>query len=107
MCNLSWTPHSSLEKDNSLNHSCGSLRMGYVSFVLTAWLALDAYNIHPTTTSTSQSTPAVFSFALHQLTLTVLTDCNQEQVMLSHIQGLPRPARYSLRRKSSVKLFII
>ena len=21
MCNLSWTPHSSLEKDNSLNHS--------------------------------------------------------------------------------------
>ena len=22
MCNLSWTPHSSLEKDNSLNNSC-------------------------------------------------------------------------------------
>ena len=25
MCNLSWTPHSSLEKDNSLNHSCGAV----------------------------------------------------------------------------------
>ena len=24
MCNLSWTPHSNLEKDNSLNHSCVS-----------------------------------------------------------------------------------
>ena len=22
MCNLSWTPHSSLEKDRSVNHSC-------------------------------------------------------------------------------------
>ena len=29
MCNLSWTPHSSLEKDNSLNHSCVSPKMGY------------------------------------------------------------------------------
>ena len=28
MCNLSWTPHSSLEKDNSLNHSCVSSKMG-------------------------------------------------------------------------------
>ena len=28
MCNLSWTGHSSLEKDNSLNHFCGSPRMG-------------------------------------------------------------------------------
>ena len=28
MCNLSWTPHSSLEKDNSLNHSCVSPKMG-------------------------------------------------------------------------------
>ena len=27
MCNLSCTPHSSLEKDNSLNHSCVSPRM--------------------------------------------------------------------------------
>ena len=27
MCNLSWTPHSSLEKDNSLNHSCVSPNM--------------------------------------------------------------------------------
>ena len=25
--NLSWTPHSSLEKDNSLNHSCVSPSM--------------------------------------------------------------------------------
>ena len=24
MCNLSWTPHSSLEKDNFVNHSCVS-----------------------------------------------------------------------------------
>ena len=28
MCNLSWTPHSKLEKDNSLNHSCVSPKMG-------------------------------------------------------------------------------
>ena len=28
MCNLLWTPHSSLEKDNSLNHSCVSPKMG-------------------------------------------------------------------------------
>ena len=28
MCNLSWTPHSSLEKDNSVNHSCVSPNMG-------------------------------------------------------------------------------
>ena len=28
ICNLSWTPHSSLEKDNSLNQSCVSLKMG-------------------------------------------------------------------------------
>ena len=28
MCNLSWTPHSSLEKDNSLNHSCVSQKIG-------------------------------------------------------------------------------
>ena len=25
---MSWTPHSSLEKDNYLNHSCVSLKMG-------------------------------------------------------------------------------
>ena len=24
LCNLLWTPHSNLEKDNSLNHSCVS-----------------------------------------------------------------------------------
>ena len=28
MCNLSWTPHANLEKDNSLNHSCVSPKMG-------------------------------------------------------------------------------
>ena len=28
MCNLSWTPHSNLEKDNSINHSCVSPKMG-------------------------------------------------------------------------------
>ena len=28
MWNLSWTPQSSLEKDNSLNHSCVSPKMG-------------------------------------------------------------------------------
>ena len=30
MCNLSWTPHSNIEKDNSLNHSesCVSPKMG-------------------------------------------------------------------------------
>ena len=28
MCNLSWTPHSNLANDNSLNHSCVSPKMG-------------------------------------------------------------------------------
>ena len=28
LCNLSWTPHSSLEKDNSLNPSCVISKMG-------------------------------------------------------------------------------
>ena len=28
MCNMSWTLHSSLEKDNTLNHLCVSPRMG-------------------------------------------------------------------------------
>ena len=32
MCNLSWTPHSSLEKDNSLNHSCVSPKMGCLEY---------------------------------------------------------------------------
>ena len=31
MCNL-WTPHSSLEKDNSLNHSCVSPKMGCLEY---------------------------------------------------------------------------
>ena len=31
-CNLSWTPHSSLEKDNSLNHSCVSPKMGCLEY---------------------------------------------------------------------------
>ena len=29
---LSWTPHSSLEKDNSLNHSCVSPKMGCLEY---------------------------------------------------------------------------
>ena len=33
MCNLSWTPHSSLEKDNSLNHSCFSPKMGCLEYM--------------------------------------------------------------------------
>ena len=32
MCNLSWTPHSNLEKDNSLNHSCVSPSMGCLEY---------------------------------------------------------------------------
>ena len=32
MCNLPWTPHSSLEKDNSLNHSCVSPKMGCLEY---------------------------------------------------------------------------
>ena len=32
MCNLSWTPHSSIEKDNSLNHSCVSPKMGCLEY---------------------------------------------------------------------------
>ena len=35
MCNLSWTPHSSLEKDNSLNHSCVSPKDGLFGVYLT------------------------------------------------------------------------
>ena len=32
MCNLLWTPHSSLEKDNSLNHFCVSPTMGCLEY---------------------------------------------------------------------------
>ena len=32
MCNLSWTPHSGLEKDNSLNHSCVCPKMGCLEY---------------------------------------------------------------------------
>ena len=32
MCNLSWTPHYSLDKDNSLNHSCVSPRMDCLEY---------------------------------------------------------------------------
>ena len=32
MCNLSWTPHSSLEKNNSLNRSCVSPKMGCLEY---------------------------------------------------------------------------
>ena len=32
MCNLSWTPRSNLEKDNSLNHSCVSPKMGCLEY---------------------------------------------------------------------------
>ena len=32
MCNLSWTPHSSIEKDNSLNHSCVSPKTGCLEY---------------------------------------------------------------------------
>ena len=35
MCNLSWTPHSSLEKDNSLNHSRVSPKMGCLDVYIT------------------------------------------------------------------------
>ena len=35
MCNLSATPHSSLEKDNSLNHSCVSPKMGCLDYTFT------------------------------------------------------------------------
>ena len=30
--NVSWTPHSNLEKDNSLNHSCVSPKMGCLEY---------------------------------------------------------------------------
>ena len=32
MCNLPWTPHSSLEKDNSVNHSYVSPNMGCLEY---------------------------------------------------------------------------
>ena len=35
MCNLPWTPHSNLEKDNSLNHSCVSPQRCAVWSILT------------------------------------------------------------------------
>ncbi len=34
MCNLSWTPHSNLDMDNSLNHSCVSPSMGCLEYTL-------------------------------------------------------------------------
>ena len=43
MYNLSWTPHSSLEKDNSLNHSCVSARMvclAYISKIVFLWMVV-------------------------------------------------------------------
>ena len=33
MCNLSWTPHYSLEKDNSLNYSCTTLEISLATSV--------------------------------------------------------------------------
>ena len=33
MCILSWPPHCSLEKDNSLNHSCVSPSMGCLDYI--------------------------------------------------------------------------
>ena len=33
MCNLSRTPHSSLEKDNSLNQSCFSPKIGCLEYI--------------------------------------------------------------------------
>ena len=33
MCNLSWIPHSSLEKDNSLNHSWATLEISLATSV--------------------------------------------------------------------------
>ena len=33
MCNLSWTPHYSLEKDKSLNHSCVSQKIGCLEYL--------------------------------------------------------------------------
>ena len=38
MCNLSWTPHSNLEKDNSLNHYCVSPKIAAMAHAI--WLAL-------------------------------------------------------------------
>ena len=32
MCNLSWTPHSSLDNDNSLSHSCVGPKMGCLEY---------------------------------------------------------------------------
>ena len=32
MCILSWTPHSRLEKDNPLNHSCVSPSLGCLEY---------------------------------------------------------------------------
>ena len=32
MCNLSWTPHSNLEKDNSLNHTYVSPKRGCLEY---------------------------------------------------------------------------
>ena len=33
MCNLSWTPHSSLEKENPLNHSWTTLEINLATFM--------------------------------------------------------------------------
>ena len=32
MCNITWPPHSSLEMDTSLNHSCVSPSMGCLEY---------------------------------------------------------------------------
>ena len=40
MFNLTWTPHSSLEKDNSLKHSCGSPRIGCLEYIYNLQIVL-------------------------------------------------------------------
>ena len=54
MCNLSWNPRSSLEKDNSLNHSCVSHSMLCLEFITKklgtchTWLTLNSSRTRPT-----------------------------------------------------------
>ena len=56
MCNLSWTPHSNLEKNNSLNHSCVSSKMGCLEYPRTKkmncqWIPFIFQGSNPATSS--------------------------------------------------------
>ena len=83
MCNLLWTPHSNLEKDNSLNHSCVSPKMGcleYTNFELrTTWRLNESPLKNTESNVTTNLTNLLFK--IYYLTMVSCTDVSSQQVM--------------------------